>query len=196
MTDIFNEAKDFIVSIGTETLKEKGENIYNEKKIQNELMDYTDRELMHFENIDRNREIDIGGLKQYIIEKLIEDFRDSLYGDIEERERKKTSILECLYSYVQADNQEKKQYVNQIFLNAYTIIEKYYETNILNSESIYLAKKIVDDIHQDIKQCLDVVNSLQKDISAQTQQTNIFMIQHGEKNRQFGQVTNLTINNE
>ena len=77
MTDIFNEAKDFIVSIGTETLKEKGENIYNEKKIQNELMDYTDRELMHFENIDRNREIDIGGLKQYIIEKLIEDFRDS-----------------------------------------------------------------------------------------------------------------------
>lgn len=33
MTDIFNEAKDFIVSIGTETLKEKGENIYNEKKI-------------------------------------------------------------------------------------------------------------------------------------------------------------------
>lgn len=128
MTDIFNEAKDFIVSIGTETLKEKGENIYNEKKIQNELMDYTDRELMHFENIDRNREIDIGGLKQYIIEKLIEDFRDSLYGDIEERERKKTSILECLYSYVQADNQEKKQYVNQILAEKHMVYHCYIKT--------------------------------------------------------------------
>lgn len=196
MADIVSEVKDLIVSIGTETLKEKGENLYNEKKIQNELMEYTNRELIHFENIDRNREIDIERLKKYIIEKLIEDFRNSLYGNIEEREQKKVSILECLYSYVQANNNEKKQYVNQIFLNAYTIIEKYYETHIVKSENIYLAKKIVDDVHKDMKQCLDTINSLQKEISTQDHQAGIFMIQSGDKNQQIGQVTTLTINNQ
>ena len=43
--DLLGEAKDFIVSIGTETLKEKGEKAYNEKKIKSDLIDYISREL-------------------------------------------------------------------------------------------------------------------------------------------------------
>ena len=151
--DLFGEAKDFIVSIGTEILKEKGEVAYNERKIKNELTEYTNRELKNFENIDRNREIDFENLKVYIIEKLIGDFRESLYGDIDKREQRKKSILECLYACAQADSYEKKQYVEKIFINAYVIIENYYDKYIVKSENIYLATKIVDDVHKDIKKC-------------------------------------------
>jgi len=196
MKDKFGLTKDFIVSIGTEALKEKGEIVYNERKIKNELLDYTNRELTNFENIDRNCEFDFEKLKKYIIEELIEDFRKSLYGDIDKRECEKESIIQCLYSYVEANNREKKQYVERIFLNAYAIIENYYETHIVKSENMYLANKIVDDIHKDMKQCFDVTNSLVKNFtSSQNNQANISMVQCGDKNQQIGQVTNLTINN-
>lgn len=102
--DLLGEAKDFIVSIGTETLKEKGEKAYNEKKIKSDLIDYINRELKNFECIDINYEIDFENLKKYIIENLIADFRESLYGDIEKREQRKESILECLCSYAKADS--------------------------------------------------------------------------------------------
>lgn len=197
MVDLLAEAKDFIVSIGTETLKEKGEIAYNERKIKSELMDYTNRELKNFENIDRNYEIDFENLKVYIIEKLIGDFRESLYGDIDKREQRKKSILECLYSCVQADSYEKKQYVEKIFFNAYAIIENYYDTYIVKSEYVYLANKIVDDVHKDVKKYLELVNSSLKDISPeQKQQPNISMVQKGDKNQQIGQVSSLIINND
>ena len=188
MVDLLGEAKDFIVSIGTETLKEKGEIAYNERKIKSELMDYTNRELKNFENIDRNYEIDFENLKVYIIEKLIGDFRESLYGDIDKREQRKKSILECLYSCVQADSYEKKQYVEKIFFNAYAIIENYYDTYIVN--------KIVDDVHKDVKKYLELVDSSLKDISQErNQQPNISMVQYGDKNQQIGQVSTLIVNN-
>ncbi len=197
MVDLLAEAKDFIVSIGTETLKEKGEIAYNERKIKSELMDYTNRELKNFENVDRNYEIDFENLKVYIIEKLIGDFRESLYGDIDKREQRKKSILECLYSCVQADSYEKKQYVEKIFFNAYAIIENYYDTYIVKSEYVYLANKIVDDVHKDVKKYLELVNSSLKDISPeQKQQPNISMVQYGDKNQQIGQVSSLIINND
>lgn len=197
MVDLLGEAKDFIVSIGTETLKEKGEIAYNERKIKCELMDYTNRELKNFENIDRNYEIDFENLKVYIIEKLIGDFRESLYGDIDKREQRKKSILECLYSCVQADSYEKKQYVEKIFFNAYAIIENYYDTYIVKSEYVYLANKIVDDVHKDVKKYLELVDSSLKDISSErNQQPNISMVQYGGKNQQIGQVSSLIINND
>lgn len=196
MVDLLGEAKDFIVSIGTETLKEKGEIAYNERKIKSELMDYTNRELKNFENIDRNYEIDFENLKVYIIEKLIGDFRESLYGDIDKREQRKKSILECLYSCVQADSYEKKQYVEKIFFNAYAIIENYYDTYIVKSEYVYLANKIVDDVHKDVKKYLELVDSSLKDISQErNQQPNISMVQYGDKNQQIGQVSALIVNN-
>lgn len=194
---MFDKAKDFIVSIGTETLKKKGEVLYDERRIKNELMDYTDRELVNFENIDKDCEIDFENLKVYIIEKLIGDFRKSLYGDIDQREQRKKGMLECLYACVQANDCKKKQYVEKIFLNAYAIIENYYETYIVASENIYLANKIVNDIHKDMKKCIDVVNSLAEDsYFAQNQQPNISMVQYGNNNQQIGQTTNLTINNK
>ena len=197
MLDLLGEAKDFIVSIGTETLKEKGEIAYNERKIKSELMDYTNRELKNFENIDRNYEIDFENLKVYIIEKLIGDFRESLYGDIDKREQRKKSILECLYSCVQADSYEKKQYVEKIFFNAYAIIENYYDTYIVKSEYVYLANKIVDDVHKDVKKYLELVDSSLKGISPErNQQPNISMVQYGDKNQQIGQVSSLIINND
>ena len=196
MVDLLGEAKDFIVSIGTETLKEKGEIAYNERKIKSELMDYTNRELKNFENIDRNYEIDFENIKVYIIEKLIGDFRESLYGDIDKREQRKKSILECLYSCVQADSYEKKQYVEKIFFNAYAIIENYYDTYIVKSEYVYLANKIVDDVHKDVKKYLELVDSSLKDISQErNQQPNISMVQYGDKNQQIGQVSTLIVNN-
>ncbi|MDE6530292.1 MAG: hypothetical protein K2K96_05895 [Lachnospiraceae bacterium] len=197
MVDLIGEAKDFIVSIGTETLKEKGEIAYNERKIKSELMDYTNRELKNFENIDRNYEIDFENLKVYIIEKLIGDFRESLYGDIDKREQRKKSILECLYSCVQADSYEKKQYVEKIFFNAYAIIENYYDTYIVKSEYVYLANKIVDDVHKDVKKYLELVDSSLKGISPErNQQSNISMVQYGDKNQQIGQISSLIINND
>ena len=127
MIDMLSETKNFIVSIGTEILKEKGEVAYNERNIKDELTNYTDRELINYENIDRNCEIDFESLRIYIIEELIVDFRQSLFGDIDKRERTKESIIERLYSYTQADSIEQKQYVTKIFINAYTIIQNYYE---------------------------------------------------------------------
>lgn len=197
MVDLLDEVKDFIVSIGTETLKKNGEETYNERQIRNELLNYTNRELKNFENIDRNYEIDFENLKVYIVEKLIGYFRESIYGDIDKKEQKKKNILECLYSCVQADSYEKKQYVEKIFFNAYAIIENYYNTYIIKSEYAYLANRIVDDVHKDMKKCLDLVGSIQKDTSqAQNQQPNISMIQYGDKNQQIGQVSNLVINND
>ena len=172
--DLLGEAKDFIVSIGTETLKEKGEKAYNEKKIKSDLIDYINS-----------------------IENLIADFRESLYGDIEKREQRKESILECLCSYAKADSYEKKQYVKNIFLNAYNIIQNYYDRCIVKLENVYLANKIVDDVHKDIKKCLELVNSLPNDASpVQNLSPNISMVQHGDKNQQIGQVSNLIINND
>lgn len=195
--DLLGEAKDFIVSIGTETLKEKGEKAYNEKKIKSDLIDYINRELKNFECIDINYEIDFENLKKYIIENLIADFRESLYGDIEKREQRKESILECLCSYAKADSYEKKQYVKNIFLNAYNIIQNYYDRCIVKLENVYLANKIVDDVHKDIKKCLELVNSLPNDASpVQNLSPNISMVQHGDKNQQIGQVSNLIINND
>ncbi len=195
--DFLDGAKDFIVSIGTETLKEKGEVAYNERKIKNELVDYTNRELRNFENVDRNFEIDFENLKTYIIEKLIIDFRESLYGDIDKREQRKNNILECLYSCVQADSYEKKQYVKKIFINAYAIIENYYNTYIVKSECLYLANRIVDDVHKDIERCLEFASSLPKNNTYESNQHhNISMVQYGDKNQQIGQVTNLVINND
>lgn len=196
MIELLGEAKDFIVSIGTETLKEKGEVVYNERKIKNELMDYTNRELKNYENIDRNCEIDFENLRVYIIEKLLGDFRESLYGDIDKREQRKRNMLECLYSCVQADSYKKKQYVERLFLNACAIIENYYDTYIVKSEYVYLANKIVDDVHKDMKKCLEIAGSLSKDASSvQSQQPDISMIQHGDKSQQIGKVSKLIINN-
>lgn len=198
MIDMFSETKTFIVSLGTEILKEKGEVAYNERKIKDELTDYTNREFIKFENIDRNYEIDFENLRVYIIEELIEDFRESLFGDIDKRERKRESIMERLYSYAQADSLEKKQYVKKILLNAYTIIQNYYETYIIKSGDLYLANKIVDEIHKDVKQQkAELVDALSKNISfAHNSQPDILMVQHGDKNQQIGQVDNLIINND
>lgn len=198
MIDMLSETKSFIVSIGIEALKEKGEVAYNERKIKDELTDYTNREYINFENIDRNCEIDFENLRVYIIEELIEEFRESLFGDINKRERTKESIIERLYAYVQANSLEKKQYVEKIFSNAYTIIQNYYETYMIKHSDLYLAKKVVDDIHEDIKQQnIELVESLSKNISfVQNQQPDTLMVQYSDKSQQIGQVGNLIINND
>lgn len=197
MMNLLDEIKDLIVSIGTETLKEKGEVLYNEKLMKNELVAYTDRELERFENIDRTCEIDFEKLKVYIIENLIGEFRESLYGDSEKREQKKKSMLERLYFFAQADSYKKRRYVEKIFSNAYDIIENYYYTNIVKAEYVYLANKIVDDVHEDMKRCLEHLKSESQDVSSvQNQLPTISMTQYGEKNQQIGQVVNLIINNE
>lgn len=196
MNGILNETRELIAAVGTEALKEKGEVAYNERKIKSELTDYADRELRNFENIDRNYEIDFESLKVYMTEKLMGNFKEALYGESETREQRKDSMLESLYSYVQADTYEKKQYVKKIFVNACKIIESYYETHILKSENLYLANKIADDLRKDIQKCADVTASLSKDIaSVQNKQPAVSMVQHGDHNTQIGQVSSLTINN-
>lgn len=197
MVNFLGEIKDFIVSVGTETLKEKGKTIYNEKQIKNELVAYTDRELKKFENIDRTCEIDFEKLKIFIIKNLIGEFRETLYGDGKKREQRKKSMLERLYFYAQADSYKKRKYVEKIFFNAYDIIENYYYTYIVKAEYVYLANKIVDDVHEDMKRCLEHLKSESQDVSSvQNQLPTISMTQYGEKNQQIGQVVNLKINNE
>jgi len=196
MADMFNEVKEFVVAVGTEALKERGEKVYNEKKIKNELMKYAGSELKNFENIDRNCEIDFGYLKVYLTERLMGDFKEALYGESDIREQRKASILERLYSCTQADTNEKKQYVSRIFMNACDIIEKYYETQVIKFESLYLANKVTDEIHRDIKQCTDATVSLSEKISSlQDKQPAVSMAQYGNNNQQIGQVSSLTINN-
>lgn len=196
MAGNINETLNFIASIGAEALKEKGTNIYNEQKIKKELMVFTDKESMHFEKIDRNCEFDFENLRTYIIENLIGDFRQALYGDNNKRRQLKESMLECLYSHVQADSFEKKQYVEAIFLNAYKIIERYYETQMIKAEDMYLANKVVDAVHKDIQQSLAGSIPSESISSPKICQPQISMVQYGDKSQQIGQVSNLTIIND
>ena len=196
MNNVFDNIQDFIVSIGMEALRKKGEILYSEKKIKNELIEYVGREMETFEDIDRIYEIDFDSLKIYFIDRFIEDFRQSLYGDIKRREQKSASIIDYLCSYVHADSPAKRKYVQQVLEGAFTIINKYYETYILQSENLYLANKIVDEIHQDIVQSMEHKDEiLKRNPSKQNAACNISMNQYGERNQQIGQVTSLTINN-
>lgn len=196
MNNVLDNIQDFIVSIGMEALKKNGEVLYNEKKIKNELIEYVGREMEIFEDIDRIYEIDFDSLKIYFIERFIEDFRQSLYGDIKRREQKSASIIDYLCSYVHADSPAKREYVQRVLEGAFKIIKNYYEIHIVQSENLYLANKIVDEIHQDIVQSMEHKDEiLKRNSSKQNAGCNISMNQYGERNQQIGQVTRLTINN-
>lgn len=149
--------KDFIVSLGTDILKEHGNEKYNEQTIKKELKKYIELQFSDYVKTDRDKEIDFESLYQYISKEFIEDFRECLYGKTIQREQKLDTIILCLCEKVSADTELKKEYVTNIVKNAYTIISYFYETKIIDSKSLYLANRIVEDVSGEVRNDLNKI---------------------------------------
>lgn len=144
--------QDFLTSIGTEALKEKGQKIYNENKIRDELKEYVKREYCHFESADKSIEIDFAALKEYFFKNLLNDFRECLVGEKRSRDRKKQDIVIKLWGFTGADTESKQEYVRNLFEDAFNIISNFYETKLIREEGLFLANKIIDDIQNEFRE--------------------------------------------
>lgn len=189
-----NDIQDVIVSTGFEVLKEKGQLKYNDHIIKNELEEYVKREFDNFETVDLDKEIDFENMRIYIIEELLDSFKKCLFGNVNEREQSKKNTIKHLCSYAHADTKEKRQYVENIFTTACKIINHYYETRIIKTEDLYLADKIVDEIHKDLENGFKDALSQKTVLPTQNEQPAISMVQYGDNSHQIEHVSRLTIN--
>lgn len=127
MNTFYNGMKDLIISMGADVLKDSAEELHDTKELEKRLGEYMKRERAVFESIDIQQEIDFGALEDYIKENLLNDFKVSLCGSNIQKENKKEYILEKLYHYLGVEtDSRKKQYVNDIFDQVYTIVGNYY----------------------------------------------------------------------
>lgn len=94
--------KDFIISLGSNFITEKCEDKRLQEKMRSRLAEYIDRKRRENEFCPMAEEIDFQRIADYIQNELTDDVRVRLFGNKQEREEARQTIISKTAAYAKA----------------------------------------------------------------------------------------------
>lgn len=139
---------DFVATLGLEGLKNHLVDEFHAKEIKNAIISYVEKEQEKNYFCSSQKEIDFGGLAEYLCSNFSDDMEKRLTGKTAEiRGQAHKSIVEKATSYAQAKTPLQVARVKKIVSSAMQILHKFYEKK-LSRELKYLSARISEDVVQ------------------------------------------------
>lgn len=140
---------DFIINLGSNFITEKYEDKRLQEKMLSRLAEYIDRKRKENEFCSMAEEIDFQEIADYIQNELIDDVRARLFGNKQEREEARQTIMSKTAAYAKAKTGLGEQRAIKLVNDALKILRTFFERNI-SDESRFLAATVVDDITSEL----------------------------------------------
>ena len=141
--------KDFIISLGSNFITEKCEDKRLQEKMRSRLAEYIDRKRRENEFCPMAEEIDFQRIADYIQNELTDDVRVRLFGNKQEREEARQTIISKTAAYAKAKTSLGEQRAIKLVNDALNILRTFFERN-MSDESRFLAAMVVDDITSEL----------------------------------------------
>lgn len=136
---------DILVTLGLEFYRDKITDEVQEKKVQNRLNDFIERELKHNSVCTLEEEIDFQEVADYLTGPLIEDVKLRLRGSISERAIAHRSIVNKVKHYAKAHTKVGENRAVKMAEKAIEIIKRFHKKRA-NAELSFLISEAAEDI--------------------------------------------------
>lgn len=171
--------KKFIINLGLNTLKCKLDDNYDDMKIINEIITFSENEFeSKFYNLDLSEEIDFDSLQEYINTKLLNDVKNYLFDtDTKNRELYKKLIISKATDYAAINNHNSKNIILVFIEDTLDIIKEFYIQKSNNSDKLLhntTVERINDILNEKEEKILSKIdNHLAKNINQEPQLVDI-----------------------
>lgn len=140
---------DFMITLGSNFIKEKCEDKRLQEKMRLRLAEYIDRKRKENEFCSMAEEIDFQEIADYIQNELIDDARARLFCNKQEREDARQTIISKTRAYAKAKTGLGEQRAIKLVNDALNILHTFFERT-MSDESRFLAATVVDDITSEL----------------------------------------------
>lgn len=153
---------DYLSELGLEAGKEFLIDKRKDGEIRERIHNYVERQRNINEICDLAEEIDFEGLTKYISSELLDDVKVYLFGNKQNRENMKKTILIKAYSYSNANDKRNRDRVEKVLNGSLDILYNFYRMQIDNNDW-FVSAEIIDSIEKMLregeKNILNAVNN-------------------------------------